>query len=57
MRKRLRKKKLKALVCDDCGKQGDDVKETICPYDNEIYNKEVPCVICDNCYNLRSYEI
>jgi hypothetical protein len=67
MRKRLRKKKDKQevikmvsnepLICDDCGKQGEDVKKTICPYDDEILNRQTSCVLCNGCYNLRSDEI
>ncbi len=45
------------LVCDDCGKQTPDVKETLCPLAEGIYNDKDPCTLCDNCYNLRSDEI
>lgn len=43
--------------CDDCGKEKVDVKETICPYAEEINGKEITCTLCDDCYHERCMDI
>lgn len=45
------------LQCDDCGKSGPDVRETICPYTADVYNKEVECVLCTACAQERANDI
>lgn len=45
------------LVCDDCGRQGPDVRETICPYCEEIYGEIVECRLCGDCYRDRRDDI
>jgi len=41
------------LVCDDCGKRGDDVEDTICPYEYEINDKSVDAILCGECHQVR----
>lgn len=45
------------MKCDDCGKEKDDVRDTNCPYANEINNEEIPCALCDDCYDERCMAI
>jgi hypothetical protein len=45
------------LFCDDCGKSGPDVHETICPYSKEIYDEIVDCALCDDCETQRALDI
>lgn len=45
------------LECEDCGKKDDTVKETYCPYVEELYNKRQEAVLCDNCYHERCMDI
>ncbi len=45
------------LHCQDCGKIGDDVEETICPYADEIDGEVLEVVLCDQCYKNRSDDI
>ena len=45
------------LVCDDCGKRSDDVKETYCPFDWEMYGEKNEMKLCDECYFKRSDEV
>ena len=41
------------LICEDCGDVG---KETICPYQLELYDNEVEVVLCDSCERERYYD-
>jgi len=45
------------MICDDCGKEGDDVYDTTCPYAEEIYGETVPCQLCEECAHERCMEI
>ncbi len=45
------------LVCDDCKQSKPDVKETFCPYSEEINDEKVPVTLCDNCYYERCMAI
>jgi len=45
------------LTCQDCGKKKEDVKETVCPFDEEKLVKETKVVLCDTCYHERFMEI
>ena len=45
------------LFCDDCGKSGPDVVETICPYSADVYNEEVECALCPDCARERANDI
>ena len=45
------------LFCDDCGKSGPDVHETICPYSKDVNNEEVECALCSDCEQERRYDI
>lgn len=42
--------------CDDCGTT-EEVKETTCPYAEEINNETVEVALCDNCYHERCMDI
>lgn len=49
------------LTCEDCGIYAsdteDEVKNTTCPYAEEIHGRQVPITVCDSCYRERSYDI
>jgi len=45
------------LTCDDCGKSGNDVKKTTCPYASDIYNEEIACTLCSDCVHERAMDI
>lgn len=45
------------LKCDDCGKEKEDVTETVCPYALEINDEEYPMNLCTNCYHERAMDI
>jgi hypothetical protein len=47
----------KELKCEDCGKIGDDVEVTICPFAQEIHDEEIEVTICDDCYHERCMDI
>lgn len=42
-------------VCEDCG--GPGATPTLDPYAIEIYGTEVPVVICEKCFGIRSDEV
>lgn len=41
------------MNCDDCGEDKEDVKETTCPYAEEINDSIIECCLCDDCYHER----
>lgn len=45
--------------CEDCKKvvTGDEAKTRNCPFAEEVYGKEKPCVLCDGCYHGRILDI
>tara|TARA_Y100000310_G_scaffold106013_1_gene104555 strand:+ start:390 stop:539 length:150 start_codon:yes stop_codon:yes gene_type:complete len=45
------------LVCEDCGKVGDDVRRDTCPFADEINNKQTEVIICPECYYERRMDI
>jgi hypothetical protein len=45
------------LICDDCGKRGEDVRNTTCPYTEELYDEVVDATLCDDCYRERLMDI
>lgn len=45
------------LRCQDCKQEKDDVHDTFCPYESEIYDNSVPITVCQDCYDERSYEV
>jgi hypothetical protein len=45
------------MKCEDCGKEKPDVKETICPYAEEICEEKIPATLCDDCYGERLMDI
>jgi len=45
------------MKCQDCGKEREDVKETTCPYAEELYDEIQKITVCDDCYNERGYSI
>ena len=50
-------KSLLWLTCDDCHQQKEDVKETICPYNEDVNNEIVPAILCEDCYYERAADI
>lgn len=45
------------LKCDDCPCTDESVKQTTCPYADEIRGEEIPVVLCDECYHQRCMDI
>jgi hypothetical protein len=45
------------LKCDTCEAQDETVRDTICPYANEIYEEKRPMTLCSECYNQRAEDI
>jgi hypothetical protein len=45
------------MICDDCGKEKEDVQLTTCPYAEEIYDEIDECYLCDGCYQERANDI
>jgi hypothetical protein len=45
------------MKCEDCGKESSDVKETVCPYAEEIYSEKIPAILCDDCYLERCLDV
>jgi len=46
----------KPIICDDCGTD-KDVKQTICPFQDDVYGKRVKVKLCDKCYHERCMDI
>lgn len=44
------------LKCEDCGTT-DNVTETVCPFAQDVHNKEIPAVLCDKCCSERAADI
>ena len=45
------------MICEDCGKDKDDVEETFCPFAQEIWDEDVEIVVCGDCYKERAMDI
>jgi len=45
------------MKCDDCEKEKEDVKETTCPFAEEINYSTINCLLCDDCYHERCMDI
>lgn len=45
------------MKCDDCGKEKEDARKTICPYDSDVNGIKTECILCDDCDQLRCDEI
>ncbi len=45
------------LVCDDCKTEKDTARQTTCPYQADVYNFTIACVLCEECYTERCYAI
>ncbi len=43
--------------CDDCLKSDETVRDTTCPFQEEIHNKIVFITVCDKCYGERVKDI
>lgn len=43
------------LKCQDCG--GDNAEEGFCPFASDVYNRDVPVVLCKGCYHERAMDI
>jgi hypothetical protein len=41
------------LECDDCREKKEDVKETICPYNEDRKGIITKCKLCKLCYHER----
>lgn len=42
---------------DDCGEEKDDVIKCLCPYAQDIDDKDVDCFLCPSCFRNRADEI
>ena len=47
----------KELKCGDCGAVGETVKDTTCPYAEEIHDEVVDITVCSDCYYQRLMDI
>ena len=45
------------LKCDDCGEEKEDVKDTFCPYQEDVCDNNVEVKLCDDCYHERCMDI
>lgn len=45
------------LFCDDCGGAGPTVTEGVCPYQSDVYNRDVPATLCPSCRHERAMDI
>jgi hypothetical protein len=45
------------LECQDCHKEKPDVKETFCPFAQEVHHEDIEIIVCDNCYQERVWDI
>lgn len=45
------------LMCEDCGRVGPDVDETLEPEWLELCGEEVPMALCDGCYFDRAQNV
>jgi len=45
------------MICDDCKKERDDVRDTFCPYADEIAGEKIAMKLCNDCYQERSMDI
>jgi len=45
------------MICDDCKKEKEDVKDTTCPYSEDIYDEMIGVKLCDDCYHERAMDI
>ena len=52
-----KKKDPDILVCDDCGTKENNVSINLCPYAQEINNKDIEVCLCDKCYQERVWDI
>lgn len=46
-----------ALRCEDCKQQKQSVRETTCPYDDDVEDIKTPAILCDECYKERQKAI
>ena len=51
------KKAMRPLICEDCGKQDETVRNDNCPYAEEVCGVIQPVVICPDCYHQRCMDI
>lgn len=45
------------LTCDDCKEKKKDVRETTCPFQYDVFGRDVPVKLCDVCYQSRAWDI
>ena len=45
------------MICDDCGKDKEDVVNTICPYAEELYGEIHNITVCEDCLGERVMDI
>jgi len=45
------------LICEDCGKQDETVRNDDCPYAEDVCDVKIPIVICEDCYYERCMDI
>ena len=54
-----KKKEISAgyLTCEECGAKDDTVNETICPFQEGMFNREIDVTLCNECYRDRVQNI
>lgn len=45
------------MICEDCKKEKPDVKETTCPYAEDIHGTVQEATLCNECYYQRCMDI
>ena len=48
---------MEKLTCDNCGKCGETVEETICPFAYEVYDESIEMTLCQDCWQNRADDI
>ncbi len=51
------KKAMRPLICEDCGKQDETVRNDNCPYAEGVCDVIQPIVICPDCYHQRGMDV
>ena len=46
------------MICEDCDwKDKEDVRERVCPFDQDVNGIETLVLICDDCHHERAMDI
>lgn len=45
------------MKCQDCRTESSTVRERMCPFNEDVHNRVVMVVICDDCHHERCMDI